>query len=137
MQTVVHIVDGHVVRAEVPTDWILCSVSGEYRPPEEYCKQGEQHQSRTNCTRTYLMPLNEMKLLSDSVKQLGRALEKMKAEVRHEMQDKNAGMPIADYITMLQEIAASNPNARIVYVDNGCFDVPYVQLMDGYNNLYS
>lgn len=137
MQTVVHIVNGEVVRAEVPTDWILCSVSGEYRPPEEYCKQGEQHQSRTNCTRTYLMPSKDSALLSESVKKLGPALKKMKAELHHEMQEKKAGMPIADYITMLQEIAASNPNARIVCVDDGYIDVPCVQLLDGYKNLYS
>jgi len=136
MQTVIHIVDGEVIRAEVPSNWIQCSISGEFRPPEEYRKDGQQHQSRTNCTRTYLMPMVDSNLLSDSIKKLGPAVAKMQAIVRQEIMDNTAGMPIADYIAMLQEIAASNPNARIVSNDDGYFYTPNVELISPYTNLY-
>lgn len=136
-QLVVHIVDGQVTRAEVPSDWILCSISGEYRPTEEFHNEGEDHQSRTNCTKTYLMTISEMELMRTQVKKLQPAVDKMTAAVRHEMQDKNAGIAIADYIVMLQKFAADNPNARIVDMWDGEVSYPHLTKVDGYNNLYS
>jgi hypothetical protein len=137
MTTVVHIVEGVVTRAEVPKDWILCSISGEYRPPEEFRNEGQVQQSRTNCTRTYLMSIGEMELLKAQMKKLQPALQKMSAEVRHEMQEKTAGMSIAEYIAVLQEFAASNPNARIVdqWDDEVCY--PSIKQVDGYKNLFT
>ena len=137
IQLVVHIVEGQVTRAEVPSEWILCSISGEYRPPEEFRKEGEDHQSRTNCTKTYLMTISEMELMRTQVKKMQPAVDKMTAAVRHEMQDKNAGIAIADYIVMLQKFAADNPNARIVDMWDGEVSYPHLTKVDGYNNLYS
>lgn len=136
MKTVVHIVEGQVVRAEVPKDWICCSVFGEYRPPEEFRNEGQDKQSRTNCTRAYLMPFDEMQLVSALTKKLQRSVDKMTLELYHEMQDKTAGIAIADYIALLQSFAASNPNARIVdmWEDQVCY--PHLAQVDGYTNLY-
>lgn len=136
-KTVVHIVEGQVTRAEVPKDWNLCSISGEYRPPEEFRNEGEDHQSRTNCTKTYLMTISEMELMRTQVKKLQPAVNKMTAALHHEMQDKTAGIAIADYIAMLQNFAADNPNARIVDMWDGEVSYPHLTQVDGYNNLYS
>jgi hypothetical protein len=136
-QTIVHIVDGQVVRAEVPRDWIVCSISGEYRPPEEFREEGKDNQSRTNCTRTYLMTVSEMELLRAQIKKLQPAVHKMTADCYHEMQDKTAGIAVADYITMLRLFAADNPNARIVDAWDGEVSFPHLTKVDGFNNLYS
>jgi hypothetical protein len=136
-QTVVHIVDGEVVRAEVPTDWILCSISGEYRPPEEYRNAGEAQQSRTNCTRTYLMPIDEMMLVKALIKKLAPAVAKMSAAMYKENKELKAGLSIAECIAMLQEFAAANPNARIVDNYDRCMDIPCINQVDGFKNLYT
>jgi predicted phage-related endonuclease len=137
MTTVVHIVEGVVTRAEVPKDWILCSISGEYRPPEEFRNEGQVQQSRTNCTRTYLMSIGEMELLKAQVKRLQPAVAEMTAEVQHEMQEKTAGMSIAEYIAVLQEFAINNPDARIVdlWDDEVCY--PSINQVEGYKNLFT
>lgn len=136
MKTVVHIVEGQVTRAEVPSEWILCSISGEYRPPEEFRNEGENHQSRTNCTKTYLMTISDTILMRALIKKLQPAVDEMTAKVRHEMQDKNAGIAVADYIAMLQKFAADNPNARIVDMWDDEVSYPHLTKVDGYNNLY-
>lgn len=137
MKHVVHIVDGIVTRADVPDNWIQCSISGEYRPPEEFRREGEAHQSRTNCTRTYLMTMVDSAALAAQLKKLMPAVAKMQTEVQRELLDKTAGISVAECIAMLQEIAASNPNARIVKIDDGYMDPPCLEGVVGYNNLYS
>lgn len=137
MKTVVHIVEGQAVRAEVPSDWILCSVFGEYRPPEEFRNEGQAQQSRTNCTRAYELPFGDMQLVSALTNKLQRDVDKLQAAVYHEMQEKNAGVSVTEYIAMLQVFAASHPNARIVDLWDGEVSYPHLTKVDGYTNLYS
>lgn len=137
MKTVVHIVDGQVCRSQVPEDWLLCSVFSEYRPPEEFRNEGQTEQSRTNCTRAYMMPFDEMLVVKALTAKMQRSVDRMTAVVHHEMQDKTAGIAVADYITMLRLFAASNPNARIVDLWDGEVCFPHLTKVDGFNNLYS
>jgi hypothetical protein len=134
---VVHIVDGQVTRAEVPMDWILCSITGEYRPPMEFRNEGQVDQSRTNCTRAYWMSIEEMQLVKAQTKKLQPALTEMHFKVRHEMQEKTAGMSIAEYIAILQEFAIHNPDARIVdlWEEEVCY--PSINQVEGYKNLFT
>lgn len=135
-KTVVHIIEGQVTRAEVPNDWMLCSVFGEYRPPEEFRNEGQTEQSRTNCTRAYTMPYGELMLTAALTKKMQPAVNKMTAALYHEKQDNGAGISVTDYIAMLQVFAATNPDARIVDMWDGEVCYPHLEKVDGYKNLY-
>lgn len=111
---VVHIIDGNVVCSEVPENWIMCSISGEYRPPEEFRNEGEVHQSRTNCTRTYLMPSSKIEILRESVNKMKQRVCKMENDIRIAKINETAGIPILEYIETLKKFALENPSARIV-----------------------
>ena len=45
---------------EVPNDWRQCTVTGEYRPFEEFCDSDGKY-VRTNALEAYHMPFDEMK----------------------------------------------------------------------------
>lgn len=45
---------------EVPDDWCRCSITGEYRPYDEFCDSAGNYAS-TNALEAYHMPFDEMK----------------------------------------------------------------------------
>ena len=125
MKTVLHIKDGKPLIEEVPSDWIECSISGEYRPAEEFRKEGEDSQSRTNCTRTYEMPYDEMQKektrkedikLSYEYKELKQKFEEIQKKKRFTSDLKSNAMTVEDLISILQEY---NPKALIVGTEEG------------------
>lgn len=129
MKTVIHIVDGQVVRSQVPNDWIKCTVTGEYRPPEEFQDEGIDYQTRTNCTRSYYMSREEMDQCRGLQKQLQPEIDRLQLELEIENADQNWGMPIGELITQLQGILAANPDAR--------YCGPDIEVKKGgYKNLY-
>lgn len=141
MKKVAHIVNGEAVISQVPDDWIECSVTGEYRPPEEFRKEGETHQTRTNCTRAYLMPVKEWegyeKLRKDPeiVKKLYFMNLQIKEEALRNFMDTQAGTSVEDLIAMLMQIQKQNPNARFVIGDN--LDPIDYDRVSGSKNLYT
>lgn len=128
MKNVIHIVDGQAVRSQVPNDWIRCTVTGEYRPPEEFRHGEEDRQTRTNCSRTYEMHISEWAHYQEVQKQLQPEIKRMEKALLMEIQDNSDGIPIDQLIHELQEILAANPNARYVG--------PAIELKPGYKNLY-
>ena len=136
MKTVIHIVDEKVVRQEVPDDWIQCSVLGEYRPPEEFRSEGELHQSRTNCTRAFLMPLKEWDHHKAVAEKLKKHLTAEIEKLHHEQLETTVGVSVDDMIARLMDIKQKNPNARIVVACDGCIDNPDVRPMDGFRNVF-
>lgn len=129
MKNVIHIVDGQAVRSQVPNDWICCTVTGEYRPPEEFRHGEDEHQTRTNCTRTYEMRISEWAHYREVQKQLEPEIKRLQQELEIENADQNWGVPIGELITQLQEILAANPDAR--------YCGPDIEVKKGgYRNLY-
>lgn len=119
-----HVVDGQPVIEEIPTNWILCSVSYEFRPPEEYMRDGVQ--CRTNCLRTYMMPMEEMNALKEKTQEIVlssayRAKYRELREIIERQELRKSSISIQDMIAKLQEIAQANPDARIVQ-RFGCMD---------------
>jgi len=134
---VAHIVNGEVVRGEVPLDWIKCSVSGEYRPHQEFRNEDQHYQSRTNCTRTYMMSSAEMQALSKQTAAQQSKVRYLEQQMYREAQDDVAGVSVADLIAELQRLQAANPNARIVVSEDGDWTSTIVDKVSGYNNLYT
>ena len=141
MKTVIHVVDGKVVRQEVPDNWIQCSVLGEFRPPEEFRKEGEVYQSRTNCTRAYLMPQSEWKIHIAKLLELKPEIARMEQKLRDEMFEKTAGVSVDELIAKLESVKKQNPNARIVskVLDEYgvTYDSPEICKLDHCENVYS
>ena len=137
MKTVAHIVNEKVVRQQVPDDWIQCSVLGEFRPPEEFRQEGEINQSRTNCTRAYLMPLTEWEHHKDVAKKLNKQLDAEWQKIRDEQLEKNAGASIDELIAMLQDLKNTNPDARIVIEVEDQWHYPFIDAVRGYKNIFT
>jgi len=66
MKTVIHVVNEKITQEEVPDDYILCSISGEYRPKDEFCT--DEKMTRTNCYRTYIAKSEDNTALRAKVK---------------------------------------------------------------------
>lgn len=128
MKNVIHIVDGQAVRSQVPNDWIKCTVTGEYRPPEEFRHGEEDRQTRTNCSRTYEMHISEWAHYREVQKQLEPEIKRMEKELLKEIQENSDGIMLEHLIFYLQDYLAANPDARYVG--------PPIELKPGYKNLY-
>ena len=112
-----HIVNGQPVIEEIPVNWIMCSVSGEFRPPEEFMRDGVQ--CRTNCYRTFMMPFEEMNALKEQTREifLSSAYRFKYRELREIVEKQEllkSSISIQDMIAKLQEIAQAYPHARFV-----------------------
>lgn len=59
---------------EVPASWRKCSVTGEYRPYEEFC-DSDGKLSRTNCTFSYLLPSKEWDAIENEVETIQKSKE--------------------------------------------------------------
>lgn len=137
MKTVVHIIDEKVVVSEVPDEWIRCSVTGEFRPFEEFCGDGKDYQTRTNCTRAYMMPLSEWDYYKGVRKRLAPEIERIQDKLYHWCQEKSAGSSIDEMVAMLLELKDRNPNARIVFRDeDNAMHEPIVRISAGFSNVY-
>lgn len=134
---VAHIIDEKVVVSEVPDNWIKCSVLGEFRPPEEYRNEGEDYQSRTNCTRAYMMPTSEWVHHKEVAKKLKPELDRAIAKLGRELMEKTAGISVDSLIEMLLEIKAENPDARVAVCYDGEVDSPSIIKLEIANHTFS
>lgn len=90
----------------VPDDYIECSVCGEYHPPASYRKEGEAHQSRTNCASCYEASSETWKNLEDFVARQ-KDSDKYKLTVRVLKLKKTYlenSIPVEDMIAALQAL---------------------------------
>ncbi len=138
MKTVVHIVNEAVQVDSIPDDWIKCSVLGEFRPPEEFRGDGKDHQSRTNCTRAYLMPMKEWEYHKEVQKKLASEIARQSDILYTEQQEKTAGISIDELIATLQQFRQQHPSARIVVCDEDgdLSTVSTPQRVDGFKNVF-
>ena len=67
MKKVVNIIDLVPQIMEVSDDYMMCSVSGEYRPKSEFCDDSS-NKIRTNCLKTYKMPHTDIVNLTAQTK---------------------------------------------------------------------
>jgi hypothetical protein len=122
MMKIVNIIDSTPLIMEVPGDYIRCSISGEFRPRDEFCNDAGV-QTRTNCTSTYLSKYTDNAVLSartadimcsmpfkSLVKQLQRSRE-LEANSIH----------IADMIATLLDLQSKNPQTRLVITQSGYY----------------
>lgn len=144
MKTVIHIIDTTPIISELPDDWIECSVTGEYRPPEEYRSFGKDYQTRTNCTKSYEMTFDLNKEASDKTKEIKKSREYKLLEKKlcNTQENKNQGIPVSVMIDSLMELLKDNPSARLVMTQEGyyCYDkfadVYLPEKLNGYKDLY-
>ena len=67
MQEVLHLKNGKIVQEEVPSDWIQCKYSKEYRPPEEFKLDTQKYKSRDVCTSIHELPkAQQFKILDET-----------------------------------------------------------------------
>lgn len=93
---------------EVPDDWRRCSVTGEYRPYEEFCDSAGNY-ARTNALEAYNMPFVEMQrtkaqiqtLIDDSTEYNSLCSELHKEKLREEFIQHS--LTIKQLILKLQE----------------------------------
>ena len=140
---VVNIINHELVISDVGDDWIRCSVSGEFRPPEEYCRDGKM--VRTNCIRTYKLSGREYDLEKENSTKLLSSTEFYAKQViiRYEYENRNEGIAIHELIEILTDFAEKNPKARIVATQDGYYceglfaDIHEPEAMKDYPDLYS
>jgi hypothetical protein len=127
MKTVVNIIglmsDGSfdlILIQKVPDDWRECSVSGEWRPLEEFGLNDNGNATRTNCTRTYMMNTDDYKATKE-------AFEKLKSSGDYKAKEalikKNANlmcntMRIGDLIASLGKL---NPEDFVCITQSGYY----------------
>ena len=92
---------------EVPNNWRQCSVTGEFRPHEEFCNS-EGKLSRTNCTFSYLLPSKEWDAIEKEVDTIKKSQEykilvkKIQDDTDRQEFIKNT-LTIREFILKLQE----------------------------------
>jgi len=120
MKTVLHIKDNTPVIEMVPDNWLQCSISFEYRPPEEFRNEGDQFQTRTNCTRTYKMRMAEMEALITSVREIISG-DKYKSLANY-FAEKNSYMGASISVQeMIDELLKLNPSDRLLVTQDGYY----------------
>ena len=140
---VVNIVDGISRIMAVPDSYIQCSVSGEFRPPEEFQRDGVQ--VRTNCIRTYNMSSDDMNVEQQAFLNIQKTADYKKlVKVLCDQNDALANsILVSTMIAWLRELVSQNPNARICMTQDGYYaDGKFAQIhapdvIDSTNNLYS
>ena len=140
---IVNIINHELVISDVGDDWIRCSVSGEYRPKEEYYEDGKM--VRTNCIRTYKLSGREYDLEKEiSTKLLkSNAANSKRIKINQDYTNHNEGIAVNDLIKILTDFAEKNPKARIVatqegyYCDGQFADIHTPEPLETYPNLYS
>ena len=119
MKKVVNIVEGICKIDSVPDDWVRCSVSGEYRPKEEYFNS-DGFISRTNCERTYCMPLEEMQKLSRVTKEITQSplFCDLSKSIEKEESLKNYSISVLEFIEKLNDLPK---DSRLVVTQAGYY----------------
>lgn len=115
---VVNIIDGVPSIQNVPDNYLRCSVSGEFRPVEEFETNGVR--SRTNCERTFKMPYEEMQALTAQTKQQMQSIgfKKLLNKLTTQITFRDNSIAVKDLIAQLQELP---DNARIVITQEGYY----------------
>lgn len=118
---VVTIVAGIPAIKEVPMDWIRCSVSGEYRPAIEFMTDGVQ--TRTNCTRTKGLSLEDMEKESEQTKKIqnGPGFQHLAKTLSMTNSAFEYSIPVSEMIEQLQKIQQADPTARVLMTQNGYY----------------
>lgn len=118
---VLHIVDGKITVSVIPSHWLQCSVSGEFRPPDEFVSA--QGHRRTNCTRTYNLPRDEYDLEKLRTQQTFASAEYRKIAAHRELMWslKEYSVSVEDMIRCLQTLPAQS---RLVFTNENNKLVP-------------
>lgn len=144
---VVHLKNFEPAIEEIPTNWIRCSVLGEFRPPEEFMRDGKQ--VRTNCEAAYRMKLADMKAATLKAAAAEKSprwtalMESLRAEVRLRCQDDEMNRNSVDVEVLIEQLKALPKGSKVVtrhtYVYDGekhvDFETPSPQIVKG--NVYS
>lgn len=143
MKKVVNIIDGVPQIMEVPDNYVQCSISGEFRPPEEFMRGGEI--VRTNCTRTYEMPSDDMEVLRRKIFFVKHSPEysKLVNGLRSEVASIEWSIPAQQMIDWLKTLVEHNPNARVCITQDGYYawcgyaEIHDPILVSGTENVYT
>jgi hypothetical protein len=122
MMKIVNIIDGNPQIAEVPDDYIRCSISGEFRPRSEFCDENGI-QTRTNCTSTYLAKHADNVVLSARTADIMHKMpfKSLASQLSRARSLEAMSVPIADMIATLLDLQSKNPNTRLVMTQNGYY----------------
>ena len=139
---VLHIINKTPVIQEVPDDYLLCSISGEFRPRIEFCNS-EGVYCRTNCTGTYMMTCNEMSTLETEISAIKKSHKygELLTLLCKEQVYYAGSISIDSIISDLLELKAKDPGARIVitqagyYCEGVCADIYSPELVQKLNNI--
>jgi hypothetical protein len=125
MKKVIEIVDRKTLEIrEVPDDYIHCSVSGEWHPPESFKEDFEPNQSRANCKWTYSsLSFDSMRTMKEETTKILASdnYRKLERSIRNERVAFDSSMPIQEMIEILQELQFIDPNARVAITQDGYY----------------
>lgn len=104
----------------VPTQWIQCSVCGQYKSPASYRKPGEERPSRTNCEICYNLPYDEFKQAEEKYEQTKKSREYKNSQQQLEtkMEYADSSISVEDMIAALQQLPA---NSRLIVTQEGYY----------------
>ncbi|QHS09057.1 hypothetical protein [Sinimarinibacterium sp. NLF-5-8] len=108
MKKVINIIDGIPKIDTVPDDYIECSVSGEYRPPAEFQRDGKM--VRTNCLRTFNLPdqFFAAEKKRTAIVKASREYLRLARQLEDQTNQLSASMPVEDLIAALQALPAGS-----------------------------
>lgn len=104
----------------VPTQWIQCSVCGQYHSPASYRNPGEERQSRTNCEICYNLPYDEFKQAREKYEQTKKSeLYRTSAkQLQIKIDYASNSISVEDMISALQQLPAGS---RLVITQEGYY----------------
>lgn len=128
MKRVLHIVGGKPTISLVPKDWLLCAVLGEYRPPQEFMRDGQF--VRTNCQYTYDLPQEEFHAIREKIKDIKASKEynEMWLTFIDQTEQETYGVSVEELIKRLNKLPK---DSIIVFTQEGYYaDNKYADIYD-------
>ena len=105
---------------EVPVNHIECSVCGLFRPPESYRREGESHQSRTNCEICYNLKMEDFEEVKDRVARMKSSSKRKSIERKLKRENTYLGMSLTKE-ELIEALEKLPDGARVVITQSGYY----------------
>ena len=123
IKRIINLIDFDPIMMDVPSDWERCSVTGEFRPPEEFYNVGDNRKTRTNCTRSYMMSSEETRECKEKTRLVtaSRKFANLTTALAHSINYNENSVSIDEMLSALQELKLRHPSARLIATQAGYY----------------